>query len=80
MIYTKTYKKQAMERLLKLDDELGKVEGCIADLSRLTKSSVKSIKGDYNLDDLLDEMMTMVGDLYVCKNDLIEEIEKANEE
>lgn len=80
MIYTKTYKKQAMLEIKKLDDSLGIVEGGIVKLSQLTRDSVKSVKGDYDLEELLDKMMAMVGDLYVYKNDLIEEIEKANEE
>ena len=80
MIYTKTYKKKAMEEIEKLDDLLGIVECGIVKLSQLTKDSVKSVKGDYDLEELLDKMMAMVDNLYVYKNDLIEEIDKANEE
>ena len=80
MIYTKTYKKQAMERLLKLDDELGKVESCVVDLSILTNDSVKGIKGDNDIDKLLSNMAMAVSDIYTYKNKLAEEIEKANEE
>ena len=80
MIYTKTYKKQAMLAVEKLDESLSIVEVGIVELSQLTKDSVKSVRGDYDLEELLDKMMAMVCDLYVCKNTLIEEIEKANEE
>ena len=80
MIYTKTYKKQAMLAVEKLDESLSIVEVGIVELSQLTKDSVKSVKGDCDLEELLDKMMTMVCDLYVYRNTLIEEIEKANEE
>lgn len=74
MLYTKTYQKKALEEVEKLDDALGIVEGAVADLSRLTKDTVKSVKGDSDLEELLDKMMATVGDLYVYKNTLIEEI------
>lgn len=74
MIYTKKYKQQATERIEKLDDALGIVEGSITELAMLTKDTVKSVKGDYDLEELLDKMMAAVGNLYVYKNTLLEEV------
>lgn len=74
MIYTKKYKQQATERIEKLDDALGIVEGSISELTMLTKDTVKAVKGDFNLEDLLDKMMANVGELYVYKNKLLEEV------
>lgn len=74
MIYTKKYRQQSAERIEKLDDALGIVEGAITELAMLTKDTVKSVKGDFNLEDLLDKMMANVGDLYVYKNKLLEEV------
>jgi hypothetical protein len=80
MIYTKKYRQQSTERIEKLDDALGIVEGAITELAMLTKDTVKSVKGDFNLEDLLDKMMANVGDLYVYKNKLLEEVSGEIEE
>ena len=53
---------------------MGIVEGSISELTMLTKDTVKAVKGDYNLVDLLDKMMANVGELYVYKNKLLEEV------
>lgn len=79
MLYTKTYKKKALESLKKLDDELGKVEGALSDLSVLSKDTVKDVKGDYELEELLNKMSINISDLYVYKNRVADLIEKANE-
>lgn len=79
MLYTKTYKKKALESLKKLDDELGKVEGALSDLFVLSKDTVKDVKSDYELEDLLNKMSINISDLYVYKNRVADLIEKENE-
>lgn len=79
MIYTKTYKQQAMAALVKLDAELGRVEGALDDLLFLSKDTVKGVKVDSEIQEIMDNMSITLSDLYTYKNKLVTEIEKANE-